>query len=297
MYPIDSPTLLLTLAVLAETLSLVLFGRANTLWRSPGMAEYPQRFVLLRSVMVIAWVHLGTAILAPNSLEAAYGQFDLSTLLLLGLGAFGGLGLVLFTLSIRSMPAQLVFFGGSLHLMVAVAVGWLLGELISPIRLVVIAILLAAQVAILWRDRGLWVLQRGALRFMPFLVGIIWGTYFPLYGIAIHEFGFWRTLVSTEWGVLILAIAWAVVRPNGRWDDRFMWRNMAEQSVLSSMGQALSGAALWWGGVIVHSILTNFNVLVNVSAFRIRFGEALQPKYVLYFVLYVALAIVLVWGS
>jgi hypothetical protein len=221
----------------------------------------------------------------------------LSTLLLLGLGAFGGLGLVLFTLSIRSMPAQLVFFGGSLHLMVAVAVGWLLGELISPIRLVVIAILLAAQVAILWRDRGLWVLQRGALRFMPFLVGIIWGTYFPLYGIAIHEFGFWRTLVSTEWGVLILAIAWAVVRPNGRWDDRFMWRNMAEQSVLSSMGQALSGAALWWGGVIVHSILTNFNVLVNVSAFRIRFGEALQPKYVLYFVLYVALAIVLVWGS
>ena len=297
MYPIDSPTLLLTLAVLAETLSLVLFGRANTLWRSPGMAEYPQRFVLLRSVMVIVWVHLGTAILAPNSLEAAYGQFDLSTLLLLGLGVFGGLGLVLFTLSIRSMPAQLVFFGGSLHLMVAVAVGWLLGELISPIRLVVIAILLAAQVAILWRDRGLWVLQRGALRFMPFLVGIIWGTYFPLYGIAIHEFGFWRTLVSTEWGVLILAIAWAVVRPNGRWDDRFMWRNMAEQSVLSSMGQALSGAALWWGGVIVHSILTNFNVLVNVSAFRIRFGEALQPKYVLYFVLYVALAIVLVWGS
>ena len=297
MYPIDSPTLLLTLAVLAETLSLVLFGRANTLWRSPGMAEYPQRFVLLRSVMVIAWVHLGTAILAPNSLLSVYGQFDLSTLVLLALGAFGGLGLVLFTLSIRSMPAQLVFFGGSLHLMVAVAVGWLLGELISPIRLVVIAILLAAQVAILWRDRGLWVLQRGALRFMPFLVGIIWGTYFPLYGIAIHEFGFWRTLVSTEWGVLILAIAWAVVRPNGRWDDRFMWRNMAEQSVLSSLGQALSGAALWWGGVIVHSILTNFNVLVNVSAFRIRFGEALQAKYVLYFVLYVALAIVLVWGS
>ncbi len=297
MYPIESPTLLLTLAVLAETLSLVLFGRANTLWRSPGMTEYPQRFVLLRSVMVIVWVHLGTAILAPNSLEAAYGQFDSSTLLLLGLGVFGGLGLVLFTLSIRSMPAQLVFFGGSLHLMVAVAVGFLLGELISPIRLVVIAILLAAQVAVLWRDRGLWVLQRGALRFMPFLVGIIWGTYFPLYGIAIHEFGFWRTLVSTEWGVLILAITWAVVRPNGRWDDRLMWRNMAEQSVLSSLGQALSGAALWWGGVIVHSILTNFNVLVNISAFRIRFGETLQSKYVLYFILYVALAVVLVWGS
>lgn len=297
MYPIESPTLLLTLAVLAETLSLVLFGRANTLWRSPGMAEYPQRFVLLRSVMVILWVHLGAAILAPNSLVAAYGQLDFSTLILLGLGGFGGLGLVLFTLSIRSMPAQLVFFGGSLHLIVAVAVGWLLGEIISPIRLVVIALLLAAQIAILFRDRGLWVRQQGALRFLPFLVGIIWGTYFPFYGIAIREFGFWRTLVSTEWGVLVLAIAWALFRRNGQWNDRLMWRNMAEQSVLSSAGQALSGAALWWGGVIVHSILTNFNVLVNVSAFRIRFGETLQAKYVFYFVLYVALAIALVWGS
>lgn len=297
MYPIESPTLLLTLAILAETLSLVLFGRANTLWRSPGMSLYPQRFVLLRSVLVMIWVHVGTALLAPDGLQTAYEVVNLNSLWLLCLGIFGGLGLVLFTLSIRSMPAQLVFFGGSLHLMVAVAVGWLLGELISPIRLVVIAILLVAQFTVLWRDRGLWVRQQGALRVLPFLVGIIWGTYFPLYGIAIHEFGFWGTLVSTEWGVLVLVIGWALLRQNGRWDDRSMWRNMAEQSVLSSVGQALSGAALWWGGVIVHSILTNFNVLVNISAFRIRFGEALQAKYVLYFVLYVALAIILVWGS
>lgn len=297
MYPIESPSLLLTLAILAETLSLVLFGRANTLWRSTGMVEYPQRFVLIRSVLVILWVHLGAAILAPNSLGAAYGQLDFGTVMLLGLGMFGGLGLVLFTLSIRSMPAQLVFFGGSLHLMVAVAVGWLLGELISPLRLVVIALLLAAQIAILWRDRGLWLRQQGTLRFLPFLVGIIWGTYFPLYGIAIREFGFWRTLLSAEWGVLVLAIVWALLRRNGRWNDRLMWRSMAEQSVLSSVGQALSGAALWWGGVIVHSILTNFNVLVNISAFRIRFGERFEAKYVLYFVLYVALAIALVWGS
>jgi hypothetical protein len=181
--------------------------------------------------------------------------------------------------------------------MVAVAVGWLLGELISPLRLVVIAALLIAQMAILWRDRALWVRQHGALRVLPFAVGIIWGTYFPWYGIAIHEFGFWRTLVSAEWGVLILVVGWALVRRNGRWDDRLMWRNMAEQSLLSSLGQALSGAALWWGGVIVHSILTNFNVLVNISAFRIRFGEALQSKYVLYFILYVVLAIAIVWGS
>jgi len=297
MYPIESPTLLLTLAVLAETLSLVLFGRANTLWRSPGMAQYPQRFVLIRSVMVMVWVHLGTAILAPDGLNTPYAVVDVNSLLLIGLGIFGGLGLVLFTLSIRSMPAQLVFFGGSLHLMVAVAVGWLLGELISPLRLVVIAALLIAQMAILWRDRALWVRQQGALRVLPFAVGIIWGTYFPWYGIAIHEFGFWRTIVSVEWGVLILVVGWAVVRRNGRWDDRLMWRNMVEQSLLSSVGQALSGAALWWGGVIVHSILTNFNVLVNISAFRIRFGEALQSKYVLYFILYVVLAIAIVWGS
>jgi hypothetical protein len=297
MYPIESPSLLLTLAILAETLSLVLFGRANTLWRSPGMELYPQRFVLLRSVLVMIWVHAGTALLAPDGLHTAYEVVSIGSLWLVGLGIFGGLGLVLFTLSIRSMPAQLVFFGGSLHLMVAVGVGWLLGELISPIRLVVIAFLLAAQFTVLWRDRGLWASQKNSQRILPFAVGIIWGTYFPLYGIAIHEFGFWRTLISTEWGVLVLAVSWFILRPNGRWSDRVMWRSMAEQSVLSSVGQALSGAALWWGGVIVHSILTNFNVLVNISAFRIRFGEVLQAKYVLYFVLYVALAIMLVWGS
>lgn len=297
MYPIESPTLLLTLAILAETFSLVLFGRANTLWRSPGMALYPQRFVLLRSVLVMIWVHVGAAILAPDGLLTAYDGVSMSSLWLIGLGIFGGLGLVLFTLSIRSMPAQLVFFGGSLHLMVAVAVGWLLGELISPVRLVVITILLAAQFTVLWRDRGLWGSQQRNQRMLPFAVGIIWGTYFPFYGIAIHEFGFWRTLISTEWGVLVLAVSWFVLRPDGRWTDRALWRSMSEQSILSSVGQALSGAALWWGGVIVHSILTNFNVLVNISAFRIRFGEALQAKYLLYFVLYVALAITLVWGS
>jgi hypothetical protein len=59
----------------------------------------------------------------------------------------------------------------------------------------------------------------------------------------------------------------------------------------------LSGAALWWGGVILHSILTNFNVLVNLSAFKIRFGEALSVKYLAYFALYVALAVALVFGS
>jgi hypothetical protein len=297
MYPIESPTLLLTFAVLAETLSLVLFGRANTLWRSPGMSEYPQRFVLVRSALVLVWVHLGTALIAPNGLNAAYLNWGPNTLLLLGLGIFGGLGLALFTLSIRSMPAQLVFFGGSLHLIFAVAVGWALGELVSPIRLGVIAALLAAQTTLLWRDRALWVRQKGTLRFLPFVVGIIWGTYFPLYGLAIHEFGFWNTLVATEWGVLILSVFWVVARPNGRWKDRAMWRSMTEQSLLSSIGQALSGAALWWGGVIVHSILTNLNVLVNISAFRIRFGESLQAKYVLFFFVYVALAILLIIGS
>jgi hypothetical protein len=72
---------------------------------------------------------------------------------------------------------------------------------------------------------------------------------------------------------------------------------MLEQSALSSVAQALSGAALWWGGVILHSILTNFNVLVNLSAFKIRFGEALSFKYLAYFALYIGLAVALVLGS
>ncbi|MFZ9189667.1 MAG: hypothetical protein ACO204_01035, partial [Schleiferiaceae bacterium] len=153
MYPDLDPTALIGLAVAAETLSLLLFGRANTLWRAPGMLEYPQRFLVLRSALVMIWVHLGVAILAPEGVAASYPAWTPDVLLLLGLGMLGGLGLLLFSLSIRSMPAQLVFFGGSVHLVVAVAVGWALGELISPLRLGVIVLLLAAQLTVLLRDR------------------------------------------------------------------------------------------------------------------------------------------------
>lgn len=297
MYPLDSSNIFVALAVLAETISLVLFGRANTLWRSAGMQEYPQRFIVLRSFFVMLWIHIGVLALAPYGFTSAYHSISVESLLLILLGLFGGVGLVLFSLSIRSMPAQLVFFGGSIHLVVAVVVGWLLGEVISPVRMGVIAILLVSQLAILWRDRGLWSAQSSRQRALPFAVGVIWGTYFPFYGMAIHEFGFWPTLVTTEWGVFILALTWFCIQPKGRWNDTSMWKNMGEQSILSSIGQALSGVALWWGGVILHSILTNFNVLVNISAFRIRYGEVLQLKYVAYFVVYIALAVMLVWGS
>jgi hypothetical protein len=297
MYPDLSPSALMVLAVAAEALSLLLFGRANTLWRSPGMREYPQRFLVLRSALVMIWVHVGVALLAPGGVSASYPIFEPELALLLALGVFGGLGLMLFTLSIRSMPAQLVFFGGSLHLVVAVAVGWLLGELLSPLRIGVIAVLLTAQFSLLWRDRGVWRGQGRRAQVLPFAVGLIWGTYFPLYGLAIAEWGFWATVLVTEWGVFLLALAWFVRNPRGTWSDKSLWRSMLEQSALSSVAQALSGAALWWGGVILHSILTNFNVLVNISAFKIRFGESLSLKYLAYFALYVALAVALVFGS
>jgi len=297
MYLELTPSALVALAVAAETLSLLLFGRANTLWRSPGMLEYPQRFLVLRSALVMIWVHAGVALLAPGGLSASYPTLEPNVLLLLALGMMGGLGLLLFSLSIRSMPAQLVFFGGSLHLVVAVAVGWLLGELVSPLRLTAIAVLLIAQASILWRDRGLWTSQGLRTQILPFLIGLIWGTYFPLYGLAIAQWGFWPTVIVTEWGVLVLMLMWFVWNPRGTWRDSLLWRRMLEQSALSSVAQALSGAALWWGGVILHSILTNFNVLINLSAFKIRFGEALSLKYLAYFVLYVALAVALVFGS
>ncbi|MEY3941734.1 MAG: hypothetical protein RIR07_620, partial [Bacteroidota bacterium] len=125
----------------------------------------------------------------------------------------------------------------------------------------------------------------------------IWGLYFPLYGLAIRRWGFWPTLTAAEWAVFLLMLGWALVRTKGTWSDRSMWRNMAEQSVLSSAGQALSGAALAWGGVILHSILTNFNVVLNTLAFRIRYRESLGLKYLVYFSVYIALAIVLILGS
>ncbi|MCE2816878.1 MAG: hypothetical protein LW601_06920 [Cryomorphaceae bacterium] len=297
MYPDLSPTLLIALAAAAELASLLLFGRANTLWRSPGMLQYPQRFLVIRSVLVLVWVHLGVWAIAPEGLAASYPAVASSSLWLLLLGMLGGLGLLLFSLSIRSMPAQLVFFGGSLHLIVAVCVGWLLGELVSPLRLLVIALLLGAQILVLWRDRASWSSLRGAARLMPFVVGVIWGTYFPLYGLALKQWGFWPTVIATEWGVLLLMLCWFAFRRSGTWRDAGMWRAMTEQSVLSSVAQVLSGVALWWGGVIFHSILTNFNVVVNLTAFKIRFGETTSLRYLGYFLLYIALAAALVLGS
>jgi hypothetical protein len=178
-----------------------------------------------------------------------------------------------------------------------VGVGWLLGELISGFRLAVIAVLLVAQAGVIYRDRSQWALQSRRTQLLPFAVGAIWGLYFPLYGLAIRRWGFWPTLTAAEWAVFLLMLGWALVRTKGTWSDRSMWRNMAEQSVLSSAGQALSGAALAWGGVILHSILTNFNVVLNTLAFRIRYHESLGLKYLVYFSVYIALAIVLILGS
>jgi hypothetical protein len=297
MYPIENASVWITLAVVAETLSLLLFSRANTLWRSPGMLVYPQRFLVLRSALVLLWVHLGIYFLAPEGLRSAYGSLDVSVLWVVALGLLGGLGLLFFSLSIRTMPAQMVFFGGSLHLVVSVGVGWLLGELISGFRLAVIAVLLVAQAGVIYRDRSQWARQSRRTQLLPFAVGAIWGLYFPLYGLAIRRWGFWPTLTAAEWAVFLLMLGWALVRTKGTWSDRSMWRNMAEQSVLSSAGQALSGAALAWGGVILHSILTNFNVVLNTLAFRIRYRESLGLKYLVYFSVYIALAIVLILGS
>ncbi|MGA0818132.1 MAG: hypothetical protein ACO3PE_04315 [Schleiferiaceae bacterium] len=297
MYPIENASVWITLAVVAETLSLLLFSRANTLWRSPGMLVYPQRFLVLRSALVLLWVHLGIYFLAPEGLRSAYGSLDVSVLWVVALGLLGGRGFLLYSLSIRTPPAHMVFFGGSLHLVVSVGVGWLLGELISGFRLAVIAVLLVAQAGVIYRDRSQWALQSRRTQLLPFAVGAIWGLYFPLYGLAIRRWGFWPTLTAAEWAVFLLMLGWALVRTKGTWSDRSMWRNMAEQSLLSSAGQALSGAALAWGGVILHSILTNFNVVLNTLAFRIRYRESLGLKYLVYFSVYIALAIVLILGS
>lgn len=297
MYPELTSTWLVGLAVAAETLSLLLFGRANTLWRSPGMQVYPQRFLFLRSILVLIWVHVGMAILAPQGWSDGYALDAESALLLVLLGMFGGLGLLLFSLGIRSIAAQLVFFGGSIHLLVAASVGWFLGELVTELRVGIISVLLVAQLAVLWRDRESWRSMGRSLRVLPFAVGLIWGTYFPLYGMAIKSFGFWPTLVAAEWGVVFLSFGYYMVRSSGTWRDGSMWRSMTEQSLLSSVGQALSGAALMWGGVILHSILTNFNVVVNTMIFRVAYGERLSVKYAAFFLLYIGLAALLVLGS
>ncbi len=283
----------------AELASLFLFARANTLWRSEGMTHAPLAMLLIRSMVALGIVVLLTWGLGGSL--PGWGQWYTEQVWTVVLGMFGGLGLLLLAMSLSALPSRLVFFGGTIHLFFGGALGYfLLGEALNTVRVSVMLLLAFAQGYLLFADRQTWLGLPRSKRWIPFLVGLIWGTYYPLLGLLQPEFGVWNTLVLTEYGVfLTIALAFLVhvkSQLHGL-KTAIHYRQMGEQAILSIFGQVFSALCISWGGVVLQSILTNFNSLINVSAFRLRFGEKFDWRYMVFFLAYGALMVLLVFAA
>ena len=281
----------------AELASILLFARANTLWRARGMQTTPLAMLLIRSLVAL-FALCGVTWAMGYSLPG-FGSWNVLEGLTVWLGMFGGLGLLLFATSLSQLPSRLVFFGGSVHLFFGAMIGYfVLGENLGVMRTLVTLTLLLAQVVLWWKDRETWMALKRVQRWVPFFIGFIWGTYYPIIGMVQKEHGVWNTLLLTEYGVFItLAVAF-LTQVQRQWKglkSRENIQSMGEQALLSIMGQGFSALCISWGGVLLHSILTNFSTVINVSAFRLRFGERIDWRYMGFFLAYGALMIVLIY--
>lgn len=286
-------------AASAELASLLLFARANTLWRSKGMSHAPLAMLLIRSAVALSLLVFVT--LALGGSLPGWGEWTFSQGMTVFLGMFGGFGLLLLAMSLSVLPSRLVFFGGTVHLFFGGAMGYfILHESLNATRMVVMAVLAVAQVYLLYSDRKTWWNLPKGQRWIPFVVGFIWGMYYPLIGLVQPEHGVWNTLVLTEYGVfLTIGLAFLAHFKSQIHGLRIAmhYRQMGEQAFLSILGQGLSALCISWGGVVLQSILTNFNSLINVTAFRLRFGEKLDWRYMGFFVAYGLLMVLLVYAG
>ena len=282
----------------AELMSLMLFARANTLWRSKGMISSPLAMLIIRSTVALALVCALTALQGmPLPGWGTWSALECWTVLL---GMFGGWGLLLFATSLSQLPSRLVFFGGTVHLFFGAAMGYfVLGEEIGLVRGVVMVCLLIGQAALGWKDRETWLALPPIQRWIPFAIGFVWGTYYPFVGIVQTEHGVWNTLVLTEYGVFLTMAGAFLLNRRRQWAGLTVarhYREMGEQAVLSLMGQSFSALCIAWGGVVLHSILTNFSTIVNVSAFRLRFGERIDWRYMGFFLAYGSLMLLMAYS-
>ena len=120
----------------AELASILLFARANTLWRARGMQTTPLAMLLIRSL--VALFALCGVTWAMGYPLPGFGSWNVLEGLTVWLGMFGGLGLLLFATSLSQLPSRLVFFGGSVHLFFGAMIGYFaLGENMGVIRTLV----------------------------------------------------------------------------------------------------------------------------------------------------------------
>jgi hypothetical protein len=279
----------------AELVSLLLFMRANTLWRSEGMKETPIALLLIRSLFALSLLNAGAILFGRDVLP--FYVLSRTEIFVLFLGMYGGFGLLLFAKSLANLPSKLVFFGGTVHLLSGTILGYLvLHEAISPARWVILCILASIQAVVFWKDRSTWLAMPWTQRIVPFFIGFIWGTYYPFFGLAQNSLGTFNTLILTEYGVILtMSMAFIIkIRSEHRgFRLGIHYREMGEQAFLSVMAQGFTALCIGWGGVVLHSILTNFSSLLNVTAFRIRFGEKFDYKYMVFFFAYGALMLYL----
>lgn len=273
-----------TLGASAQLGALLLFAKANTIWRSEGMRKYPFAHLFVRVAFVLMVLLLIGLLFDKPIGQSGLNIIHIQTILL---GALGGIGLILFARGLASLPSKLVFFGGTVQLLVGVLVGhFLLGENFGINRQLILLFLLIGQSLLVYQDRSSWLSLPNNKRIVPFLIGIIWGVYYPIVGVVQSEIGIWQTLIFSELGVFLTITIALIVRLKSELAGLKIKRHyldMGQQSALSLSAQYLSILCLNLGGVIFQSILSSFSNLLYLYVFNKTFKEKLDLRYLLYF--------------
>ena len=282
------------LGAAAQLVAIVLFAKANTLWRSPGMIRFPYAHLLLRGTFALLFLGLINVVFDLSMVPQQWTTVHGYTLIL---GLVGGYGLILFSKGLSLLPSKLVFFGGSFQLVTGVLVGNIaLGESLSLQRLGLLGFLIVAQFYLIYKDRSSWLTLSLNKKVVPLLIGIIWGIYYPLVGLIESQLGIWQTIAFSELGVfLILAGAFFTRFKSegmGLGSPRAYF-DMSQQAFFSISAQSLTVLCLNLGGIIFQSILSSFSNIIYLIAFRVSFNERFDIRYLIYFLAYGLVVILL----
>ena len=278
----------------SQLLGLLLFAKANTLWRQEGMLSFPYANLLIRAIIAWLFICLAGIVFGLDMFSVRVNRIHFSTFCL---GALGGLGLILFARALSTLPSKLVFFGGTFQLIVGMTIGVVfLDELLTLSRFLVVLVLLISQISLVVLDLDTWHQIPKHKRLNPLIIGVIWGIYYPLVGVVENSIGIWQTIAITESGVLavvLIAFFFNFKREVHGLTELDHYKNMGYQASLSVTAQVLTVYCLQLGGIIFQSILSSFSNLINLAAFRASFNERIEMSYVVYFLGYGCLLLIL----
>ena len=278
----------------SQLVGLLLFAKANTLWRQEGMLSFPYANLLIRAIIAWSFICLAGIVFGLDMFSVRVNRIHFSTFCL---GALGGLGLILFARALSTLPPKLVFFGGTFQLIVGMTIGVVfLDELLTLSRFLVVLVLLISQISLVVLDLDTWHQIPKHKRLNPLIIGVIWGIYYPMVGVVENSIGIWQTIAITESGVLavvLIVFFFNFKREVDGLTKLSHYKNMGYQASLSVTAQVLTVYCLQLGGVIFQSILSSFSNLINLAAFRASFNERIEMSYVIYFLGYGCLLLIL----